>query len=381
MLTINSNKTEIINTIKLLIYKENPSVLKKIDFDNDTIFLEPLLYAYFNATKEQLFDKALLEEILQGYFLSKEKVSFEHSYNKNGIAYIPETGYFKKGEEKAIDSILKIDAFEIVKEVHPVLERYFVESYRGHVLNKIPEYQSVWKEHYKEVEQAIAVIKEFLPGFYKEFVFANRKIYLHDNPKILNFASIETSGMLYFYVIGTDNLIYYIEELIHQGAHNFLYYVFHDMNAYFKIDVAHGIMRDFTKQEWDYRPVYDAFHGLYTVTKRVECFDVLLSKNVFTGKHKHELLGRLTDQFARFKTGLELLNLDEVYTEKGKAFYKELDTKCAAILSKYAQLIEIFDLSNRDLDFRYDDFCVLNPIEEFYKKEEEGVFDFQLNPI
>ena len=46
------NRDEIINIIKLLIYKENPSVLEKINFEDDTIFLDPLLFAYFNSKKE-----------------------------------------------------------------------------------------------------------------------------------------------------------------------------------------------------------------------------------------------------------------------------------------------------------------------------------------
>ena len=38
------NRDEIINTIKLLLYKENTSVFKKLNFDDDEVFLEPLLF-------------------------------------------------------------------------------------------------------------------------------------------------------------------------------------------------------------------------------------------------------------------------------------------------------------------------------------------------
>jgi hypothetical protein len=373
----NSNiKNEIINTIKLLINRENQSLLEKIDFDDDEIFLEPLLFSYFNSKKKNTFSHELLEEILQGYFVEKEEPKNYHSLNKNDIAYIPNIGYFKKGKEIPFESILKSGDFEIVKEIHPTQERYFREYYKGHVLNPNPVYNSVWKDNYEVLFDAIEVIKKKLPKFYNELVFATKKIYLHDNPKILNFTTVETLGMLYFYVLGENNFIYFIEELIHQGSHNYLYFVVHNKKDYFKIDVENSIMRDYTKQEWDYRNIYGAFHGLYTVTRRVECFDDLLSKNVFLGKEKHELLGRLTDQISRFRTGLELLDFDVVFTEKGKALYTELDIKCETILRKYRELITIFDLSNRDLDFRYEDFCKLNPISEFHKKEEQGIFNF-----
>ncbi|MCZ8169966.1 hypothetical protein [Flavobacterium sp.] len=368
------NQTDIINTIKLLLYKENPSLLEKVDFDDDTIFLEPLLFAYFNSKKDNLFTTDMLIEIMQGCFVEKETLLVKESFNKNGVAYVPNLGYFDKKSDK-VEEILKIDTFEILKELHPVLAIYFKEYYKGHIVNPKPEYHSVWKDNYQELEKAIAIVKEHLPLFYEELVFANKKIYLHDNPKILNFASIETLGMLYFYVIGNNNLIYFIEELIHQASHNYLYYVVHNRKEFFKIDVDTIIMRDLTKQDWDYRTVYGAFHGLYTVTRRVECFDILLSNNVFLGSQKHELLGRMTDMFPRFQTGLELLNLDEVYTEKGKEFYFELTQKCQSILKKYEKLTNEFDLSHRDLDFRYNEFCLTNSFEDFLKKDHEGYYN------
>ena len=368
-------KTKLIETLQILIFKENPSLLEKVDFEDDNVFLEPLLFAYFNSKKDNIFSTTLLIEIMQGSFIEKELLDIKESFNKNGIAYIPNLGYFNENAEK-LEDILKIDSFEIIKEIHPALENYFIEYYKGHIINSKPEHNSVWQDNYQELEKSIAIIKEFLPHFYEELVFANRKIYLHDNPKILNFASIETLGMLYFYVLGNDNLIYFIEELIHQGSHNFLYYVIHDRKDYFKVDVDNLTMRDLTMQEWDYRTVYGAFHGLFTVTQRVICFDILLSNNVFSGREKHELLGRFTDQFSRFKTGLELLDLDHVFTQKGKEYYFELSTKCETILKKYEKLIKEFDVSNRDLDFRYEEFCKLNPYEEFLKKDKNNYYNF-----
>jgi hypothetical protein len=371
------NKELIIETIKILVYKECFEVIQKINIQDDDVFLEPLLFSYFNSKKNNSFPKEILEEILQGYFLDKKKINIKYSHNKNGIAYLPRIGYFKKNNSNLYEQLLVDGDFEIVKEVHPTLEKYFIEFYKGHIVNQTPKHNSVWKEYHQELFKAIQIIKTFLPVFYRELTFANKKIYLHDNPKILNFTSVETLGMLYFYVIGSHNLIYFIEELIHQGSHNYLYYVVHNRKDYFKIDVDNLVMRDFTKQQWDYRTIYGAFHGLFTVTQRVVCFDKLLTQNVFSGKEKHELLGRLTDQILRFRTGLELLDFNEVYTDKGIEFYNELDTKCESILKKYSKLKNEFDLSNRDLDFRYNDFCKLNPFEEFIEKDKEGVFDFK----
>jgi hypothetical protein len=368
------NQIEIIDTIKLLVYKENADLFKYLDFEENAAFLDPFLFAYFNRDKKESSSNELLKEIMQGYFIQKTHWTMRHSYNKSQIAYLPKIGYFKNNEK--VDDILMIDEFEIIKEIHPLIERYFLETYRGNILNSNPLHNSVWQNHYKELEKSILIIKTYLPDFYDELIFANKKIYLHDNAKILNFTTIETLGMLYFYVRGKNNILYFIEELIHQGSHNFLYYLIHDLKDFFKIDAQNTFMRDLTKQEWDYRDVLGAFHGLYTITKRIEGFDLLVARNAFSGKQKHELLGRFADQFSRFNTGLELLNLDEVYTKKGKDFYNELNSRCQAIFKKYAKLPSYFDLSNRDLDFRYDEFCLLNPYDEFLKKDAEKLYNF-----
>jgi hypothetical protein len=315
------NLDELINVIKILIYKENKIVFEKIDFDDENVFLEPLLFAYFNSKREGLFNKDILTEILQGYLTESEQLLINESINHNGIAYLPNLGYYKNGVK--IEDLLFIDSFEILKESHPVLKKYFIEYYRGLVIEENPNHFSAWRESLEDLNTSILIIKRYLPKFYEELTLANRKIYLHNNSRILNFTSFETLGMLYFYVIGKDNIIYFIEELIHQGAHNCFYCILNSKSDFFKIDSECITMRDLTKQQWDYRSVYGAFHGLYTVFKRVECFDILLQKNIFSGKDKHELLGRFTDQFTRFRNGLELLNLDEVYTEKGKQLYLE----------------------------------------------------------
>lgn len=75
-------KINIVETIKLLTYKENPSSLEKIDFEDDNVFLEPLLFAYFNSKKDNLFYREMLTEIMQGYFVEKEPLLIKESFNK-----------------------------------------------------------------------------------------------------------------------------------------------------------------------------------------------------------------------------------------------------------------------------------------------------------
>lgn len=87
-----TNKYTIIDTVKLIVYKENSSLLEKVNFDNYVIFLESLLFTYFNAKKDNLFSSQMLIEMMQGYFIQKEPLVLEESFN-NMRAYIPISDY------------------------------------------------------------------------------------------------------------------------------------------------------------------------------------------------------------------------------------------------------------------------------------------------
>ena len=125
--------------IQLLIYRKNLNILN----NGDDFFAEPLVFAYFNNKKDNLFPKAVLKEILQGYLLKKGPLKIKYSFNQNGVAYIPKLGYFKEREITPFEPILMLEDFEVLKEIHPLLKKYFVEFYKGHIVNDSPKFKSV----------------------------------------------------------------------------------------------------------------------------------------------------------------------------------------------------------------------------------------------
>ncbi len=380
------NKIEILNSIKILVYKEDQSLSKLLDFEDDDIFFEPLLFAYFNSKKLNLFSDQLLKEILFGSG-QQQSIHLKHSFNDKSVAYIPKLGYYKKSNNETIleknkndfflDCELKIEGFEILKYIHPVLKRYFTVFYRGEILDPNPIFNENWQKHIDSLEIALKIIKQYMPDFFEELQMANKRIFLHENTRIINFTTIETLGMLYFNTLDSNNEVYFIEELIHQGSHNFFNILTYDKESYYKIDVGEAMLKDYGGDQSDYRTIHSAFHGLYTVTKRAIYFDRLIENKIFSDEKEHELFGRLTDQFRRYRTGLQDLYFDKVFTDKGYELYTILDQQCQKILTKYEDLKMIFDLSNRDVDFRYTDFCKLNSLEDFFELKKSKKLDFK----
>ncbi|MEZ4786458.1 MAG: hypothetical protein R2790_00870 [Flavobacterium haoranii] len=95
-------------------------MLEKINFEDDNVFQEPLLFAYFNSKKDNLFSDNMLTEIMQGYFVEKEPLLLKESYNQEGIAYIPNAGYFDKDGNK-VDEICIINNTLIELIIHPIV--------------------------------------------------------------------------------------------------------------------------------------------------------------------------------------------------------------------------------------------------------------------
>lgn len=62
---------KITENIQVLLYKENPVLLEKLNFEDNNTFLEPLLFAYFNSKQYEIVSKEVLEELMQGYFTKK----------------------------------------------------------------------------------------------------------------------------------------------------------------------------------------------------------------------------------------------------------------------------------------------------------------------
>lgn len=116
-MNILTNQATIIDTIKVILYKNHPIFLEKLNFEDDNTFLEPLLFVYLN--NKNSFGPKALKEILQGYFSEKKTLKVDISYNKEGIAYLPRIGYFHKGETKPFQNIAIIEGTTIEVLFYP----------------------------------------------------------------------------------------------------------------------------------------------------------------------------------------------------------------------------------------------------------------------
>jgi hypothetical protein len=379
------------DTMKALLYDQAPELFALLDFDRDEIFLEPLLFAYFNhPNREQC---ATLPQLLLGYLDGAARpVSIPVISARNGVIYLPQIGYFRTSLPNAsFDLRYDKGAFrlehdgknvaytfeerllvaggqlEVYRYNHPLFAPYYVPYHRW--IKDLPpvavEVESAVSCHLAYLERALAILKHYCPAVYDEILVTNRSITLFHNPAVTCFATLQVHGAIFLTTLPDNDEVFFVEELIHQCSHNTFSAILFDKASYFKIDVEHEFMSEHLHKPSETRTLYSAIHGLFTVVKRYEVFDVLYHEDIFQGRQKHEFLGRIGDIKKRLHTGLDDLNFAQVYTPKGFEMFHLL-RQVGDEKAKRLQAVDgVFDFSTQPAEFSYAKFAELNPWPRF----------------
>ncbi|WP_445710765.1 hypothetical protein [Flavobacterium sp.] len=361
-------------TIQLLLYKENPSLLEKVNFDDDSIFLEPLFFAYFNSKKDNLFTTELLNEIMQGYFLEKEPLYLKESFNEEGISYVPNMGYFNMDKEKVDNShIINNTGIELI--LHPIIHlNHIFKDFNENTLdkNKIEISRALCEKYEKPLTNAFHFIKKTNKEHYDLIEQCCKKIVLFKtDPKNTNsFATINAHGIAFFNVYQEDyDEVFFIDDIAHQTGHVIMNTILFERKNYFIIDENMNL-GTITKNKSEYRSFYILFHALYTYYTSIMCLEACIDDNCFNKRQNHEAKGRIG--FYLFKYKSDLLNfenvvkhfktIDSVLTNDGVSLFKIITNKYLETSKKYNTIVSKFNYKNQPYNFTYSDFIKKNPI-------------------
>lgn len=366
------NQNEIINTIKILIYKENPSLLEKVNFDDDNIFLEPLLFAYFNSKKRNLFPNDMLKEILQGFFSEKEEVEIKYSYNSSNVAYIPNIGYFNKGEKKAFDSVFIIEntQIELLKRPIKLLENIFRTNTDELIKEKeVIIDNNLFEKNINALTNAFKFIKENSPDQYKLIEENCKKVIMFEtNPNNINsFATINAHGIAFFNVYQEEyDEVFFVDDIAHQTGHIILTALFYDKKAIFKIDEEQNI-GSLLKIN-DNRSVHILLHAFYTYYTTFMCLDDCLENNSFNEAQKKEAIARIGFYLNKCNLDIQIFDkiinnfkgIEFILTPKGIQIYLLIRSKYVEIFNKWNSTTKYLDYRNQTYNFALKNFKELN---------------------
>jgi hypothetical protein len=367
------NRIKMINTIQLLLYKENSSIFEKINFEEESIFLEPLLFIYFNAKKDKIFSTAMLSEIIQGYFVEKEPLLLNESFNDLGVAYVPKLGYFDRGGIK-VEDIRIIDNSSIELLIYPIVHLKTIFRDLSEIVldwNKIEISNDFILKNKKALTTAIQYMKKSNKAHFNLIEQCCKKIVLFKtDPKNTNsFATINAHGIAFLNVYQDEyDEVFFVDDIAHQTGHIILTTILFERKKYFLIDENINI-GTIIKNKLEYRSFYVLFHALYTYYTTFLCLDACLENNFFDNRQAYEAKGRIG--FYLQKCKMDLMNFQKVVD-----YYNGINNVLSCdgieifqnIENKYFEMLKTnnnapsFNFKNHPYNFTYSEFIKLNKL-------------------
>ncbi len=371
------------NDVRRFVYAHNNEYYQLVNFEDDEVFLDSLLISCFlNEKKETTLDQILFKH------LPEERLK-EVKADDKGRVYVPGLGYFLtsyphetlwikaespsyalyKAEERIDFKFIPVKYIpETSIEIAP-----FKLPYSNELFNEINpknpeiEVEEITKQHEDKVVTAFRMLKEHFPEFYQWLMLSMKKIQVFKNPEIWSFAAVRLYGNSYLSAHEKRSVLFFLEDILHQCAHNLFFAVtYFERKELFNISPEENL--DSFAQNGDHRDIYGVFHGLFTQSCISIFFDTCLEKNLFTGKEKLEVIGRLSDNMKRWTKMIELFSQEGIFTEMGEQFYFEFKRIYEEMHQKYHKLIYDFDTSNQPYIFCFDKFYEANAdkLEEEY---------------
>jgi hypothetical protein len=365
--SIQMHQARLADIIKQALYEKDNSIFEQIDFDNDTIFLEPSLFCYFLSPLDTS-KKISLSQSLYGYTNeAKRPPTLNAKSDLFGLINLPNLGYLKTEPLQEISiSSLDLSSQLIANEFvtnsqirlckHPTDELGLIDNIK---FNEPTE--TTLHRNKPQLLEACAYMQNQLPEFWALIEMVTREFVLFASPNQNSFAGISHHGTAYFNTEGKEQTLpFFIDDISHQCGHIIFNSLTLDTDTYLGVDKEHPL-KNFISNKNDHRSVYGAFHGLFTYTCILYSLDQVLNSNC-NNLVWHESLGRLGFYLNKFRLDLKNMNSAKILTDEGMHFHTQFNQSYQYMLDEYHKQVSSFNYANQPYTFQYDLFKKANPL-------------------
>lgn len=371
---LRDNIEKTIYSVKTILFSRDESIFEKIDFYNDQIYLEPFLFAAILNGNEDHLNRVL--------FYYKRNAGIKLNFNQ---LYIPSLGYFeidskyikqdifiKKNEnsikvynvnEECIDFELTPIEYiykniEFLKVNDELLKSFFRNQEGVQV-----QVDFLDKDlHEKDFKEGLDIIKRHSLWYYKVLMLVLKKVVFFKGEPYC-FSTIQAHNTIFFNIEKDANEIFFLEHLLHEGAHIiFNYLTFDSKQSLFKYDF-NTLLKNIDGIENEHGDLYSRFHGLYTHYVISGNFYEYLERNIYEKdiRKMKELEARFCFDMKKYKMSLELFSND-VLLDEGRSFYNIFLSKFHEIKKRSSIDINKYNFDNQSYMFSFEKFCKINII-------------------
>ncbi|WP_298423950.1 hypothetical protein [uncultured Kordia sp.] len=375
---IPKKQNELADVIRILIYKEDASILTKLNLEDDQIFIEPLLMAYFNRTQvaEKVFPDGMLPELMQGYLTDMQQLNVHAICNTEGIGYVPTIGYLKKGEATPFEKLHFIPdtTIEVVKYRVPLLRNILgIVSMNDPIKEEeLIMNEALFTQNISSLTTAITHLRNSIPNHFSLIQMCLKKcvFYQLKDRFSRSFASINANGCLFITIPNgkeKEDEIYFINEVGKLTGKIMHTSLFHNQQEMFKIDHrtrASEVIED----EEDRRNVYTLFNNLFMNVSAMMCLESCITSNIFTNEQQQDAKTRLALYLKKYEVDIKKMeaiiahfgDLKSVFVEDGVKIYNFMTTNAETITKTHSELLSVFDFTGFFYRMEYSDFSMRN---------------------
>ena len=403
---IDIGKNKLIENIKILLYKKDPNIFDTLNFENNEIYQEPLLFAYFNSTNRKnknIFDnvnRESLNTLVYGYKEHELRpIAIQVKSDEFGRIYLPNWGWLVTQKNKQFElvknenqkiklisegiecdfkfeqlDIITGSKIELLKYPISILKRFYYDV----DLNLVEvDIENISAKHKKNLTKALNLIKQLVPYHYELIEMVTKKIVIFNVDTTLrnSFAAINAQGIAFFNACQEDyNEVFFVDDIAHQTGHIIFNALVYDLSDFIKINpntVLESI--ELANNTRENRNIHTVFHGLYTYFTTFICLGACLDAKVFKHEKEHEALGRMYFYIGKCYQDLKLIEnakIDSsigaqgIFTQKGLEIYSDIKNKFKFIADKWLPIVKHYNLDNQPYNFSYSYFVKLNPLHE-----------------
>ena len=365
-----NNRIGLADTFRMAILQEDEELFSLLEYENDSIFLDPSVFCYFlsDIGKE---NKNSLKQILFGYIKKEYRSSgLQLKSDIFGLIDFPNFGYIKTEPlynsyflneyiENAVVPKQKLGITDIVLNIHPTNHLCFQSGVK---FNEPTE--RTLNNNYLLLLEASQFFEETMHDFWQLIQLVTREIVVFSSPNYNSFAGIMQLGTAYLNIEGKEkSLIFFIDDIAHQCGHILFYFLTTNTTLYLKVHKDHPL-KDFSLNPYEIRTVYDAFHGMFTLVTilyslQTVIHDTRLNKD---GLQVFEALARIGFYLSKFRLDLQLMNNSKIFTPRGFQYFNQFESSYNQLFSEFGSLVKGFSYINQPYTFDFEVFLKFNPL-------------------
>ena len=377
--------------IKLLIFKYDKEITNWLDFDNDDIFKDPLLFAYFNSSLKEM----TLEQLIWGKGNIDSRPNKIKAYtNQDGVIYLSNIGYFECELKKSIVDVSFINNKYIVKynnrnilfnyqkidyiyfddDIKLELAQYdipilkdWLRLYDPRVsidLRKFAKYNipHTTKIHRTHIVESLSIIKNN-SKFLFELLRNVKLLVVQNNYDCISKIDRNVYGVFFISVQENYNKWHFVDTIIRLIGFNYGYDLSEESD-YFEIDnIDETKVEDIIDGSKDYRSIRSIFIWNFPILFVIRFFDSLVSSSLsdINALEKVEIVGRILHYY-NLRYRINTKELKACFSNKAFEIHSNIIDEIDEITKKYFHINKFISRSNL-ADFQWDKFLSENSTE------------------